>query len=90
MLPPTVCAIEVAYAGTVGRWTVFRVDFDPVVGLEQAGERRPAIVVSNTGFNTHFDGVTVLPLAKRAGKRRKVHPSRCCFPRVSRAMNWKA
>ncbi len=62
-----------AYIGPVARWDVFWVDLEPHVGSEQAGERRPAIVVSNDGFNQHFDVVTVVPLTKLEGKRRRVY-----------------
>jgi mRNA-degrading endonuclease toxin of MazEF toxin-antitoxin module len=30
-------------------------------------------VISNDGFNAHFDVVTVIPLTKREGKRRRVY-----------------
>ena len=62
-----------AYVGPVSRWDVFWVDLEPHVGSEQAGERRPVIVISNNGFNEHFDVVTILPLTKLAGKRRRVY-----------------
>lgn len=48
-------------------------DLEPHVGSEQGGERRPAVVVSNDGFNPHFEVVTVVPLTKREGKKRKIY-----------------
>jgi mRNA-degrading endonuclease toxin of MazEF toxin-antitoxin module len=52
----------VAVRGEIRRWDVFWIDLEPHAGSEQGGERRPAIVVSNDGFNQHFDVVTVVPL----------------------------
>lgn len=62
-----------AHLGPVSRWEVYWVDLEPHVGREQGGERRPAVVVSNDGFNPHFDVVTIVPLTKREGKKRKVY-----------------
>jgi mRNA interferase MazF len=66
-------------ARDVGRWDVYRVALDPVRGSEQAGTR-PAIVVSNDGFNAHFDVVTVVPLTKARGKRRRVYGFEVLLP----------
>ena len=63
-----------AYAGSISRWELFWVDLEPGVGSEQGGVRRPALVISNDGFNAHFDVVTVIPLTKARGKRRRVYP----------------
>ena len=49
-------------------------DLDPAVGREQRGARRPVMVISNDGFNAHFDVVTVLPLTKGGEKGRRVYP----------------
>ena len=62
-----------AYRGPVSRWEIYWVDLEPHVGREQGGERRPAVVVSNDGFNPHFDVVTIVPLTKREGKKRMVY-----------------
>ncbi len=62
-----------AHVGPVRRWEVYWVDLEPAVGSEQGGERRPAVVISNDGFNHHFDVVTVVPMTKREGKRRRVY-----------------
>lgn len=62
-----------AYVGAVYRWEVYWADLEPVVGREQAGERRPVMVISNDGFNARFSIVTVLPLTKLEGKRRKAY-----------------
>lgn len=62
-----------AHLGPVRRWEIYWVDLEPSVGSEQGGERRPAVVVSNDGFNHHFDVVTVVPMTRRAGKKRRVY-----------------
>jgi mRNA interferase MazF len=62
-----------AHLGPVRRWEIYWVDLEPSVGSEQGGERRPAVVVSNDGFNHHFDVVTVVPITKREGKKRRVY-----------------
>ena len=69
-----------AFQGEVLRWDIFWVDLEPHVGREQGGERRPALVLSNDGFNAHFDVVTVLPLTKRAGKTRRVYEFEALLP----------
>jgi mRNA interferase MazF len=70
-----------AYTGSVTRWDLLWADLDPAVGHEQGGPRRLALVVSNDGFNTHFDIVTVIPLTKASGKRRRVYPFEVLLPR---------
>lgn len=69
-----------AYAGPVQRWDLFWADLDPAVGREQAGERRPVVVVSNDGVNASLDVVTVLPATKREGKTRRVYPFEVVLP----------
>ena len=69
-----------AHVGAVRRWEVYWVDLEPSVGSEQAGERRPAVVVSNDGFNHHFDIVTVVPMTKREGKKRRAYPFEVLAP----------
>lgn len=69
-----------AYQGRISRWDLYWVDLEPHVGSEQAGERRPALVISNDGFNAHFDVVTVLPLTKLEGKRRRVYAFEVLLP----------
>lgn len=69
-----------AHVGPVSRWELFRVDLRPTVGSEQQGERRPALVISNDGFNAHFDVVTVIPLTGSRGKRRKAYPFEVLLP----------
>lgn len=49
-------------------------------GQEQGGERRPDLVLSNDGFNAHFDVVTILPLTKREGKKRRVYEFETLLP----------
>src|SRR5690606_4047929 len=51
---------------------IFWADLEPHVGREQAGDRRPVLVVSNDGANRAFDVVTVIPLTKLEGKDRAV------------------
>jgi len=70
----------VAHLGPVARWEIYWVDLEPRVGSEQGGVRRPAIVVSNDGFNTHFEVVTIVPLTKRQGKRRRVYEFEVLLP----------
>src|SRR5688572_19067173 len=69
-----------AHIGSVCRWQLFWVDLEPVVGREQGGERRPALIISNDGFNAHFDVVTVIPLTGSRGKNRKVYPFEVLLP----------
>ena len=69
-----------SHRGSVERWEIYWVDLEPSVGSEQGGERRPAIVVSNDGFNQHFDIVTVVPMTKREGKKRRVYPFEVLAP----------
>lgn len=71
-----------AHLDAVARWEVYWVDLEPHVGSEQGGERRPAIVVSNDGFNQYFDVVTVVPMTKREGKKRRVYPFEVLTPDV--------
>jgi len=70
----------VAHLGAVAGREIYWMDLEPSVGSEQGGERRPAIVVSNDGFNQHFDVVTVVPLTKREGKKRRVYPFEVLAP----------
>ncbi len=55
------------------------VDFGEGIGKEQAGVR-PALVLSNDGFNRHFPLATVVPLTKREGKRRPVFSFEVVLP----------
>jgi len=71
----------VAYPGLIRRWDVFRADLEPAVGREQGGKPRPVVVVSNDGFNAHFDVVTILPLTKLEGKRREAYTFEVKIPR---------
>lgn len=72
-----------AYTGPIRRWDIFWADLEPVVGSEQAGERRPVIVVSNDGVNTSLSVVTVVPVTKRHGKKRRVYPFEVLLPKGS-------
>ena len=58
--------------GVPRRWDLLEVDLEPREGSEQGGVR-PALVVSNDGFNRHFPLVTVLPLTRAEGKRLTVY-----------------
>jgi mRNA interferase MazF len=70
----------VAYIGPVKRWDLYWADLNPSVGSEQAGDRRPVLVISNDGFNAAFEVVAVLPLTKLEGKRRRVYPFEALLP----------
>jgi mRNA interferase MazF len=70
----------VAYHGPVRRWDLFWADLEPHRGREQAGSRRPVLVVFNDGFNRNFDVVTVVPLSKLEGKTRKQYPWEIALP----------
>jgi mRNA interferase MazF len=61
------------------RWDLHLTDFGGGAGKEQAGVR-PALVVSNDGFNRYFPLATVLPLTKREGKRRRVFSFEVVLP----------
>lgn len=63
-----------AYVGEVLQWDLFSAGLDPSVGREQGGESRPVMVVSNDGFNRSFDVVTMLPLTRLEGRKRRVYP----------------
>jgi len=52
---------------------------EPRTGREQEGQR-PALVLSNDGFNRHFPLLTVLPLTGFEGKRRKVYTVEVLLP----------
>lgn len=69
-----------AHLGAVLQWDLFEADLDPSVGREQGGESRPVLIVSNDGFNKVFDVVTVLPLTKTDGKKRRVYPFEVVMP----------
>jgi len=69
-----------AFNGPVRQWDAFVADLDFPVGNEQGGQRRPVIVVSNDGFNATFPVITIVPLTKAEGKRRKVYPFEVVIP----------
>lgn len=69
-----------AYIGRVRRWDVFWADLQPSVGSEQGGQRRPVVVISNDGFNAAMNTVTVLPLTKLEGERRKPYAFEVLLP----------
>jgi mRNA interferase MazF len=61
------------HTGRVFRWELYWVDLEPHVGSEHGGARKPALVISNDGFNEHFELVTIVPLTKLEGKKRRVY-----------------
>lgn len=67
------------WSGVARRWDLLRVDLEPREGSEQGGAR-PALVVSNDGFNRHFPLLTVLPLTRSSGKRRPVYAFEVLLP----------
>ena len=69
-----------AFIGAAFQWELFDADLDPSVGREQGGESRPVLIVSNDGFNKAFDVVTVLPLTKTDGKKRRVYAFEVIMP----------
>lgn len=69
-----------AHLGPVARWEIYWVDLEPRVGSEQGGVRRPAIVLSNDGVNAHLEVITIVPLTKREGKRRRVYEFEVLLP----------
>jgi mRNA interferase MazF len=70
----------VSYVGPIARWEIYWVDLESHVGREQGGEHRPGIVVSNGGFNAHFDVVTILPVTKREAQQRRAYPFEVLLP----------
>ena len=69
-----------AFVGAVLQWDLFEANLDPSLGREQGGKSRPVLIVSNDGFNKVFDVVTVLPLTKTDGKKRRVYPFEIVMP----------
>lgn len=70
-----------AYLGPVRRWDTYWADLEPGVGRERKGKKRPVIVISNDGFNSSFDMVTVVSLTKLEGKNRSVYPFEVVLPK---------
>lgn len=70
-----------AYLGPVRRWDTYWADLEPGVGRQQKGKKRPVIVISNDGFNSSFDMVTVVSLTKLEGKNRSVYPFEVVLPK---------
>lgn len=68
-----------SWSGIARRWDLVRVELEPREGSEQGGAR-PALVVSNDGFNRHFPLLTVLPLTRSRGKRRPVYGFEVLLP----------
>ena len=69
-----------AYVGSYRRWDVFWADLEPHRGSEQAGNRRPVLVVSNDEFNRRFPALTVVTLTKLEGKTRRIYPTEVTLP----------
>ena len=67
--------------GPVARWDLVWVHLDPVVGREQGGDRRPALVLSNDAFNSRFEVVTIVPITGARGKKRKIYPFEVLLPK---------
>jgi mRNA interferase MazF len=61
------------------RWDLLLVDLETGPGSEQRGVR-PALVISNDGFNRHFPLMTVLPLTKRGAKHRRAYAFEVIIP----------
>ena len=70
-----------AYLGPVHRWDIFWADLDEVVGREQAGSRRPVLIVSNDALNrSPLQLVAEVPLTSLEGKARKFLSSETRLP----------
>ncbi len=54
-------------------------DLDPIQGSEQAG-KRPCLIISNDGFNHHSSLITLLPMTKQGGKRRRIYSFEVALP----------
>lgn len=67
------------WSGVALRWDLLWVDLGPREGSGR-GSERPALVVSNDGFNRHFPLLTVVPLTRRPGKRRPVYGFEVLLP----------
>lgn len=76
------------YLGPVRRWDTYWADLEPAVGREQKGDKRPVVVISNDGFNSTFDLVTVLSITKLEGKKRKVYPFEVVLPKGAVTPEW--
>lgn len=79
-----------AHIGPVARWELYWADLDPAVGSEQAGSRRPVLVVSNNEANGYFPIVTIVPLTKAEGKTRKIYPFEVKLPRAIVGNEWES
>ncbi|GMV03840.1 MAG: hypothetical protein AMXMBFR53_01220 [Gemmatimonadota bacterium] len=66
-------------AGAPRRWDLVWVDLEPREGSEQGG-LRPALVLSNDGFNRHFPLVTIVPMTRAGGKRRPAYAFEVLVP----------
>jgi len=69
----------VTWSGVARRWDLLILDLEPRAGSEQGGVR-PALVVSNDGFNRHFPLLTVVPLTGSSNKRRPVYAFEVLLP----------
>jgi mRNA interferase MazF len=70
-----------AYLGPIRRWDVFWADLEPTVGREQAGKRRPVVVLSSDQFSgSTLRLVMIIPLTAREGKTRAFHPFEVPLP----------
>ena len=71
-----------AYLGPIRRWDVFWADLEPVVGREQAGRRRPVVVLSSDQFSgSTLRLAMVIPLTSKEGKTRAFHPFEIPLPK---------
>lgn len=77
-----------AYTGVVRGWDLYWADPDYPVGSEQAGNRRPVLVVSNDGINAFLPVVTQIPLTKLEGKARRIYPFEGGLPKEIVGSGW--
>lgn len=77
-----------SFTGPVRRWDMFWANLEPSVVSEQGGRRRPVIVISNNGYNTVFDAITVISAPKLEGKARKAYTFEVILPKKAITPQW--
>ncbi len=67
---------------SIGQWSVWQANLDPVVGSEQ-GKIRPVVIVSKTTLNDILPVANVIPLTSRKPNRR-IYPNEALCQKVRR------
>jgi len=57
----------------VRKWTIWRVNLDPVIGSEQ-GKTRPVIIISENDINSLLNVVNIIPVTTRK-EGRSIYPN---------------